>query len=111
MSRRTLKASLLGLCMSIIATGAVAIYPDRPVRMIVPFAPGGVTDIAARTVGQHLSQRWGQQVIIENRAGASGIIGVESVIRATPDGYTILMATNGEIAIIPAISTKPKYYP
>jgi tripartite-type tricarboxylate transporter receptor subunit TctC len=90
---------------------AAAQYPDRTVRVIVPFAPGGVTDVAARVVGQQLSALWGQQVIIENKPGAGGILGVETAIRAAPDGYTVLMATNGEIAIIPAISAKPKYDP
>jgi tripartite-type tricarboxylate transporter receptor subunit TctC len=75
----------------------------------VPFSPGGVTDIAARVVGQQLSMKWGQQVVIENRPGAGGIIGVEAAIRSTPDGYTLLMATNGEITINAAIFAKPKY--
>lgn len=109
MRHRVVVAALLGWLMS--GPVAAAPYPDRPVRLIVPFAPGGVTDIAARVLGQHLSAKWGQQVVIENKPGAGGVIGVETAARSTPDGYTILMATNGEIAIIPAISAKLHYDP
>jgi tripartite-type tricarboxylate transporter receptor subunit TctC len=68
-------------------------YPSRPVRLIVPLAPGGATDIVARLMGQWLSERLGQPFIIENRPGAGGNIGTEGVVRARPDGYTILMAS------------------
>src|SRR5438477_11594388 len=67
-------------------------YPSRPVRLIVPVGPAGATDITARLVGQWLSERLGQQFIIENRPGAGGSIGTEAVVRAPPDGYTLVMA-------------------
>jgi len=66
-------------------------YPSRPVRIVVPFAPAGTTDVAARLIGQWLSERVGQQFIVENRPGAGGNIGIEAVVRAPPDGYTLLM--------------------
>ena len=86
-------------------------YPDRPVRIVVPFAAGGVTDLAARLVGQALSTRWKQSVVIENRPGAGGIIGVESVMRSPADGYTLLMSSSGELVIHPALSAKPRFSP
>src|SRR5882724_9968360 len=67
-------------------------YPARPVRLVVPFAPAGTTDILARLMGQWLSERLGQQFVIENRPGASTIIGTEAVVRAPADGYTVLLA-------------------
>src|SRR5258708_2415815 len=67
-------------------------YPSRPVRLIVGTTPAGASDIAARLIGQSLSERFGQQFIIENRPGAGGNIGTEAVVRAVPDGYTLLLA-------------------
>jgi len=86
-------------------------FPDRPVRIIVPFAPGGITDLAARFLGQQLSTRWGQGVVIENKTGGGGMVGVDAGIRAEPDGYVLLMATNGEMVVRPAISVKLPFNP
>ena len=69
-------------------------YPTRPVRLIAPFPPGGVVDLFSRLIGQPLSERLGQPVIIENRAGAGGNVGTEAVARASPDGYTLLLITS-----------------
>src|SRR5215831_19337915 len=72
-------------------------YPAKPVRMLVPIAPGGSTDVVARIVAQKLTERWNQQVIVDNRPGAGGNIGTEIVSRAAPDGYTLLVTSPGPI--------------
>ncbi len=77
-------------------------WPTKPVRLVVPFAPGGTTDVIARMVGQKLSTLWGQSVVIENRAGAGGNLGADVVAKSSPDGYTLLMAS-GSITINPHI--------
>ena len=92
----------MALCVMLAAPGANACaqaFPNRPVRIIVAFPAGGGTDIVARVVGQKLGELWGQQVIVENRAGASGVIGTEIAARAAPDGYTLFMATLGNLAV------------
>ena len=86
-------------------------YPTKPVRLIVAFPPGGSTDIIARLVGQRLSERLGQQVIIDNRGGAGGTIGTELAARATPDGYTLTMGTTSTHVIAPAAYSNLKYDP
>jgi len=95
--------------------GATAAYaqsfPAKPVRIINPFAPGGATDIIARQVAQKLTETWGQAVIVENRPGASGAIGVEAVAKSPPDGYTLLIATQTTHAANPALYAKLPYDP
>jgi tripartite-type tricarboxylate transporter receptor subunit TctC len=86
-------------------------YPSRPVRLLVPSSPGGITDTAARIIGQGLAAVWGQPVVIENRPGGGGTIGTAAAARATPDGYTLLATTNGEFALGPAINPNISYDP
>jgi tripartite-type tricarboxylate transporter receptor subunit TctC len=74
-------------------------FPTRPVRIVVAFPPGGGTDIVARIVGQKLTEGWGQQVVVDNRAGAAGVIGTELAAQAPPDGYTLFMGTLGNLAV------------
>jgi tripartite-type tricarboxylate transporter receptor subunit TctC len=92
------------------ACAAAGAYPDRPVRVIVPFAAGGPTDIVARLIAQKLSESWGQQVYVENVAGASGNIGTRAVARAAPDGYTVLVTTSGFV-VNPSLYTNVPYDP
>src|SRR3954470_19212301 len=81
-----------------IATASAQSYPDKPLRMIVPFPPGGGTDLLARPIAQVLGDRLGQSVIIDNRGGGGGMIGADLVAKSTPDGYTVMMATSAEVA-------------
>lgn len=86
-------------------------YPSRPVRWIVPFQPGGTTDIIARLVGQKLSELWGQPVVIENRPGASALIGTQAGAKAAADGYTLTFAYNGNMTMNPNLIRKLPYDP
>lgn len=87
----------------------VQAYPARPIRLIVPWPPGGGVDIAARTVSPRLAEQLGQQVVVDNRGGAAGMIGTELAARAPADGYTILLAAAGPNAILPLINQKSPY--
>jgi tripartite-type tricarboxylate transporter receptor subunit TctC len=82
-------------------------FPSRSVRMIIHFPPGGPTDFVGRALAQKLTEAWKQQIIVENRPGAGGVIGVETVLRAPADGYTLLFATSGSMALAPALQKLP----
>jgi tripartite-type tricarboxylate transporter receptor subunit TctC len=104
-SMRTLRLAGLIFALAISApfTAAAADWPDRPIHFIVPFPAGGSTDVAARVVGDYLSRTLGQSIVIENRSGANGNIGIEYVAKSAPDGYTILIGTD-------AVSSNPHVY-
>ncbi len=97
---------LLAACLPLAGTAHADDYPSRAVRMVVPFAPGGASDIVGRIIQPKMSQEFGQQIVIDNRAGASGNIGVEVAARANPDGYTFLLGNVGTMAINPSIFPK-----
>ena len=78
-------------------------YPNKPIRIVVPFAPGGTSDILARSLGPHVTAAWGQPVIVENRTGANGNVGAEFVVRSAPDGYTMLLSDVGALSINPSV--------
>jgi tripartite-type tricarboxylate transporter receptor subunit TctC len=111
-SRRTLIATLaLAPGAALIPRAAFAAFPDRPIHLIVPFAPGGNADIVGRIVGERISNVLGQPVVVDNRGGAGGSIGAEAVARATPDGYTLFVGSNGPLTVNPFVQAKLPYDP
>jgi tripartite-type tricarboxylate transporter receptor subunit TctC len=113
MIRTLLMASATALCTAaspLLAQSAQS-YPSKPIRVVVPFPPGGPTDLVARLVGNKLSERWSQPVLVENRAGAGGTIGAEIVARAAPDGYTLVMGSTANMAVNVTLFKKLSYDP
>ena len=102
-------AVIAGLAATGDALSQAPAYPTRPIRLVVPFPPGGATDILARDVAQKLTEAWGQSVVVDNRPGAGGNIGAELVAKAAPDGYTLLMGTVGTHAINASLYAKMPY--
>ena len=102
----------IGACLAATAASGLAQpYPNRPLRLIAPLAPGGTTDIMARTLQEPLSKALGQPVIVDNKAGAAGAIGTKQVATATPDGYTLVFGNNGPSAIVPLLQKDVGYDP
>jgi tripartite-type tricarboxylate transporter receptor subunit TctC len=97
------KRFLWWILMLLPAVAAAQAYPAKPVRWIAPFPPGGPVDLLARTVGQRLSETWSQPVIVENRAGAAGNLGIEQAAKAPPDGYTLVIVPIGNIVVNPTL--------
>ena len=104
-----LRPVLLALLAALPQAIAQAPFPNRPVTIIVPFPPGGGTDVGARLVAQKLTHRWGQSVVVENRGGAAGIVGMDAAAKAKPDGYTIVMGNVGTISINQSLYKKLPY--
>jgi tripartite-type tricarboxylate transporter receptor subunit TctC len=98
---------LLAFAALALATAAQAQYPNKPIKLVVPWPPGGAVDTIGRLIAQHVSEPLGQPVIVENRAGAAGAIGSEVVARADPDGYTLLMGSTTVISVNPALQKLP----
>ena len=103
----TLAALVLSLAS--VSLSHAQTYPAKNVRIIVGLAPGGTTDVFTRTLAQRLTEAWGQTVIVENRPGASGMIGAEAVAKAAPDGYTLLVSPQTSLAVAPALYGKAPY--
>jgi tripartite-type tricarboxylate transporter receptor subunit TctC len=97
---------VLWLLALVVPALAWAQYPNKPIRMIVPFAPGGASDFVGRIIQPRLTELLGQQIVVENRAGASGNIGMDAAAKAAPDGYTIYLGNVGTVALNPAVFTK-----
>src|SRR5256885_6521972 len=97
------------LVASLVGFNAAAQYPSRPIHLIVPIPPGGAPDIAARVLGQKLAEQMGEPVVVENRAGSNGNIATELVARAAPDGYTLGLVADSQIAINPHLYSKMSF--
>jgi tripartite-type tricarboxylate transporter receptor subunit TctC len=107
------------LCLAALAVAAIGpvprvsaqTYPSKPIHIIVPFAPGGITDILARALGQGLIEAWGQQVIVENKPTGAGHVGMDYVAKSTPDGYTLVVAADASFVVNPHLYSKLPYDP
>lgn len=104
---RVLCATLCWACASAVS----AAFPERPIRLIVPFAPGGNIDVTARIIAPGLTEQLGQPIVVENRGGAGSRIGTELVAKAAPDGYTLLLGSSGSLTVNPAFAATPTFDP
>jgi tripartite-type tricarboxylate transporter receptor subunit TctC len=104
--RHWLQAALVGTALAFAGSAMAQNYPSKPIRLVVPFTPGGVTDTSGRLIAEQLSKRLGQQVVVDNKPGASGNIGTQQVAAAEPDGYTLLLGFDGTMVINPHVFPK-----
>ena len=104
-----IRVTLVAVAALLAANAPAADYPERPVRMIVPFAPGGFTDVVSRIVAQNFTELWGKTVVVDNRPGAGGTIGPAIASTALPDGYTLLLGSNSTFSVNPAVYGKLPY--
>src|SRR5258705_9781092 len=106
MKRVAALAAVLALLAALPARGQP--YPNKPIRIVVPFAAGGTSDILARAIGPRITEVWNQPVIVENRTGANGNVGADFVAKSAPDGYTMLLSDVGALSINPSVYTDRK---
>ena len=109
MRNTTIACLLAAMTMPALAAENAQTYPSKPIRLVVPFTPGGSTDILARVIGMKLTEAWGKQVVIDNRPGAGGNIGVDLVAKSLPDGYTLVMGHIGTFGVNPTLYPKLPY--
>ncbi|MBM3352182.1 MAG: tripartite tricarboxylate transporter substrate binding protein [Betaproteobacteria bacterium] len=106
-----MKRTLVMAAALLVAVPAFAQYPNKSIRIVVPFGAGSATDLISRVIGSSVSAAVGQPVVIDNKAGADGAIAASEVAKAAPDGYTLLMATNSPLSVVPAMKKSPPYDP
>lgn len=111
MSLRSLVAKTFFIALAALALPSLAAYPDKPVKLLVGYGPGGATDIIARLLSKYLTDTWGQAVVVENKPGASGMIAALEVVRSTPDGYTLLLGYTPEVSINKLVFEAMRYDP
>ncbi len=113
LSRRVLLRAGLPVLLAMVGAlaSAQSSFPNKPVKIIVPFPPGGGNDVIARVIGQKLTDRWGQPVVIDNRAGANGIVGLQALMQSPPDGYTLAVGAAGPLAVNPSLYARLPYDP
>jgi tripartite-type tricarboxylate transporter receptor subunit TctC len=105
------KLAVSTFCLAAASTGMAQIYPSKPIRIVVPYAAGGTSDILARQIGPKLTEAWGQPIVVENRAGANGNVGAEFVAKSAPDGYTLLLTDLGGLVISASVYPKLPFNP
>jgi tripartite-type tricarboxylate transporter receptor subunit TctC len=106
-----LRSLLAAAVLAALSFNVAAQYPNKPIRIVVPFGAGSATDLISRVIGNSVSAAVGQPVVIDNKAGADGAIAASEVAKAAPDGYTLLMATNSPLSVVPAMKKSPPYDP
>jgi len=112
LTRRTLLSTIAAAPLASLASrAAFAAYPDKPIKLIVPFAPGGNADFVARLVGESMGRTLGHPIVVENRAGAGGSLGADLAAKASPDGYTLFLGSNGPLTVNPFVQAKLGYDP
>jgi tripartite-type tricarboxylate transporter receptor subunit TctC len=111
MTRANPRALLLSLSIAAAASCGAQGYPSKPVRLIVPFPPGGSTDLTARLVARKMQDAFGQPIVVENRAGANGLVGTDAAAKSAPDGYTFLLTDRGALGVNPSLYRKLPYDP
>jgi tripartite-type tricarboxylate transporter receptor subunit TctC len=112
LTRRTLLTTAAAAPLAaVLPRAARAAYPDKPIRLIVPFAAGGNADFVGRLVGESMAHTLGQPIVVENRAGAGGSLGADMVAKAAPDGYTLLLGSNGPLTVNPLRAGEANYDP
>lgn len=109
--RLSVLSAVLTVASLCLGANAYANYPDKPVKLLVGYGPGGATDIIARVLSKYLSDKWGQAVVVENKPGASGMIAANDVVRAAPDGYTLLLGYTPEVSINQLVFSTMRYDP
>ncbi|CAN7345148.1 Bug family tripartite tricarboxylate transporter substrate binding protein [Variovorax sp. LjRoot178] len=109
--RHFLAAAATGATAALSQSAVAQAFPSRPVRLIVPFAPGGSTDVIARALSEGLARELGQPVVVDNKAGAGGAIGIQEMLRAAPDGHTFAVVSSSNTAAVPAVNPKIGYHP